>query len=62
MEWTFPVLGLATALRVFGPLLAPGRAALWLDVAGGLWVVSFVVFLSYYAPVLLRPRVDGQPG
>jgi len=30
--------------------------------SGILWVLAFGCFLIRYAPMLLRPRVDGRPG
>lgn len=62
VEWSFVALNLAGALRALGPLLAPGRHPLWVQAAGGVWLASFLVFLFFYAPILLRPRLDGQPG
>jgi len=26
------------------------------------WVAAFGLFVAMYAPMLLRPRVDGKPG
>jgi uncharacterized protein involved in response to NO len=50
-------------LRTFGPLLAPPSFAFpVLVVSGLLWSAAFASFLAAYAPILLRPRVDGQPG
>ena len=57
--------GLVTAAalaRVFGPVLAPGAAATWVWVAGLLWTLAFAAFLVGYAPMLLRPRLDGRAG
>ncbi|MCU0936292.1 MAG: NnrS family protein, partial [Gammaproteobacteria bacterium] len=59
---SFLVLNLAAVLRVFGPLLAPERYALWVELSAGLWVLTFLAFLAHYAPILVRPRPDGQPG
>jgi uncharacterized protein involved in response to NO len=27
-----------------------------------LWAAAYAVFLAHYAPMLFRPRLDGQPG
>ena len=45
----------AGLIRVFAP-------ADWLEVAGGAWVLSYGIFAIAFWPVLMRPRVDGQPG
>ena len=31
-------------------------------VSGVAWTVAFVAFLAVYAPILMRPRIDGRPG
>ena len=53
---------LAALARVLVPWLAPAQYAVGLFAAGVLWVLAFAVFLVAYAPMLLRPRVDGRPG
>lgn len=52
----------AAVLRGLLPIFEPAwlQPATWL--AGGLWTLGFSVFLFYYVPVLLQPRVDGRPG
>ena len=52
------------ALAVLAMALAPAISQ-WLLVqrnAGLAWVACFAAFLWVYAPVLTRPRADGQPG
>lgn len=58
----FLLLNAAAAGRVFAPGLLPGGYAVWVDVAGLLWIVAFGLFVFVYAPVLLKSRVDGRPG
>lgn len=53
---------LAAVVRVGGPLLAP---ALWMQAvvaSAVLWSAGFGLYALRYAPVLLRPRLDGKPG
>jgi uncharacterized protein involved in response to NO len=45
----------AAVIRVFAP-------ADWLEIAGGAWVLSYGIFAIAFWPVLMRPRVDGNPG
>jgi uncharacterized protein involved in response to NO len=53
----------AALVRVFGPLVVPPTALMWtVTVAALLFVAAFVSFLIAYAPILMRPRVDGRPG
>jgi uncharacterized protein involved in response to NO len=56
------VLSLAAVMRVFAPAAAP-RAYQWsVMAAGALWICAFAMFTVEYAPILLRPRVDGRRG
>lgn len=56
------ILALAALVRVFMPAL-PGVGYLWTVMAAGLlWIAAFALFLYQYAPILLRPRIDGRPG
>jgi uncharacterized protein involved in response to NO len=52
----------AALLRTIGLALLPDFSAALLMATGVLWVLAFGMFLVVYAPVLLRPRVDGKPG
>ena len=58
----FGLLLLAAALRVLGPLLAPGAYTAWILLAQLAWIAAFAVFSIAWLPVLARPRVDGAPG
>ncbi len=62
MSAAFALLNLAVVIRVLPALWLPGLYTLWLDLAGGLWLLAFALFLWVYAPILIRPRVDGKPG
>jgi uncharacterized protein involved in response to NO len=58
----FIVINLATAVRVFGPVVAPMQYAAWVAISGALWALAFVLFLIVYAPIFVKPRVDGRIG
>ncbi|MFZ0105989.1 MAG: NnrS family protein [Thiobacillus sp.] len=49
-------------MRVAVPLFFPASHAAAMTASGLLWMVGFGLFVALYAPVLLRPRVDGKPG
>jgi len=49
-------------VRTAGALVFPDPYLRVIAVAGLLWAAAFAVFLVHYAPLLLRPRADGQPG
>ena len=51
----------AVLVRVFLTSLSMYREwAVW--VSGLLWIAAFAVIVTTYAPILLRPRIDGKPG
>jgi uncharacterized protein involved in response to NO len=56
----YALVSLGALARVLGPALAPGFAAIAL--AGALWSAGFAIFVFVYAPILVSPRVDRQPG
>jgi uncharacterized protein involved in response to NO len=62
MAWAFAAVNLGALVRVGVPLVLPDAYATGMAIAGGLWALAFALFAAYYAPVLLRPRVDGKPG
>lgn len=59
---SYALLLLAAALRTLAPELPGGAYTPALHAAGLAWVACFAAFLWVYAPVLTRPRADGQPG
>lgn len=61
MGWAFGLLYLAALIRVFLPLLLPHYVAS-VVLAAMFWITAFALFVFGYAPMLLRPRVDGLPG
>jgi len=56
----FLLLQVAAILRVVAGMTDNYRAVV--IASGVVWILAFVAFLSRYAPMLLRPRVDGRPG
>ncbi len=63
--WTvvgFVAIHLAALVRVVVPLALPSLQATAIQVSGGLWILAFGLFLVVYTPMLLAPRVDGEPG
>jgi uncharacterized protein involved in response to NO len=54
------ILTLATIVRLCAPLyVAYGDS---LALAGAFWFIAFALYLVVYAPILIRPRLDGKPG
>ncbi|SCA57434.1 conserved membrane hypothetical protein [Candidatus Terasakiella magnetica] len=53
---SYMLVFMATAMRTF----AMGES--WVIASGGLWVLGFLLFAIVYAPILIKPRIDGLPG
>jgi len=62
MAWAFAFINLAMFARVLVPIFVPGWSATAMTASAGLWLIAFVLFVHTYLPVLIRARVDGQPG
>jgi uncharacterized protein involved in response to NO len=58
----YVLLTLGVFVRVFGGVLWPERYALAMSIAGLAWVLSFLLYLIVYTPILIGPRADGKPG
>jgi uncharacterized protein involved in response to NO len=58
----YVLVQLAALVRVFGPLVAGDAYVATVVTAGILWAAAFALFALRYAPMLVRPRVDGRPG
>lgn len=60
--WIFIPLLFGTVLRVLLPLIDPTRYIFWVGFSQVLWITAFSIFLTVYLPMLVKPRLDGQPG
>lgn len=61
MIWAFALVSAAAVVRVFLPVV-PGLADYAILISGMLWTFAFLIFLWVFAPILVRPRIDGRPG
>lgn len=43
-------------------MLLPDNYVLWIGLSQVLWILAFAIFCWVYAPMLIRPRVDGRYG
>ncbi|MNZ43431.1 NnrS protein [compost metagenome] len=59
MSWAFALLNLGVLARVFVAAWLPLQG---LALAAICWVLAFLLFAWFYAPMFWQPRVDGQPG
>lgn len=57
----YHLMSLSALARIAAALFSQAYMPLVL-LAGSAWVASFAIYLWVYAPLLLRPRVDGRPG
>jgi len=63
VTWMLLLLLLGSGVRVLLPLVTSKHYyALWIGVSQGLWLLAFAWFSWTYAPMLVRPRVDGRYG
>lgn len=62
MTLAFVAINLAALIRVAVPLLFPAFHVQSMMASGLVWAAAFGLFVGVYAPMLLRPRVDGKPG
>jgi uncharacterized protein involved in response to NO len=62
MALGYALVAVAALIRTLGLVLLPDRSAGLLMMSGGAWMLGFGIFLVVYAPMLARPRIDGNPG
>jgi uncharacterized protein involved in response to NO len=62
MAVSFALVNLAAIVRGLLPLVFPQSLIQFVALSGALWGAAFLIFLVVYAPILLRPRIDGRPG
>ncbi len=63
--WMGPVFAgivVSVVFRSLVPMLSTQHYANWVLISGVLWILSFAGFVVVYAPILLRPRIDGAFG
>ena len=58
----FVLLFIGSVVRVVMPLLLPDYYSTLILVSQILWLIAFVEFVIIYAPMLVKPRVDGTYG
>ncbi len=62
VKYIFVTIILGAICRVFLPLFLPEQYLTWIIGSQIFWLVAFLLFVVTYAPILLKPRVDGQFG
>lgn len=62
VKYMLALLLAGAVLRVFLPLIAPGNYLIWIISSQLFWLMAFIMFVIAYAPILSKPRLDGQFG
>ena len=62
MVLAFIIINVAAIVRVILPMLMHDFYLQLIQLAGALWIVSFIIFALVYIPMLLQARVDGREG
>ncbi|MGZ0080149.1 NnrS family protein [Methylomonas sp. YC3] len=62
MALAFVLINLAALFRVLFPALLPNWYGGLVMVSTYCWLAAFSLFAFYYSPILMSPRLDGQPG
>ncbi len=58
----FMLLILGAIVRVFFPILNESNHILYIGISQALWIISYLLFLLVYFPILISPRPDGKLG
>ena len=62
LAWSLLALITGTIIRVGLPLVAMDHYVVWITLSQVLWIGAFILFTITYAPILIKPRIDGQFG
>ena len=62
MVLAFILINVSAIFRVILPIFMHDYYLQLIQVAGWLWVVSFMIYLLVYTPMWVQQRVDGRPG
>ncbi len=58
----YTLLTVAVSVRVLSSVVPPQAYVTTICIAGAAWTAAFTLFLIIYAPILIKPRLDGKPG
>ena len=62
MFWGFLSIFIAAIIRVRGPIFWMQYYITFINLSIAFWLIAFGLFAYHYAPMLIKPRVDGRPG
>ncbi len=58
----FIPIAVGAFIRVFFPLFNESNYVLWIGISQILWMIAFILYLTFYSRILLSPRPDGKEG
>lgn len=59
---SFILLVVGGICRIFLPIFDMSHYVTWILISQVLWSVAYLIFAIAYAPILIKPRIDGQFG
>ncbi len=62
VPYALGILVLGAVVRVIFPLFNATQYNLWIGTSQVLWIIAFLIFAITYLPMLIKPRIDNQPG
>ena len=62
LRFIFALLFVGSVVRVLLPMVWQSHYLNLILISQSLWIVAFMLFLLIYAPLLVKPRVDGRYG
>ncbi len=62
MSLAYLLIITAAVVRVLLPAGWPALASWGIGLAGVAWLLAYGIYVFYYGPMLVKPRVDGSPG
>ncbi len=60
--WGIRLLAVGVVIRLAATLTSNDLATMLLSASALCWLLAFAAFFKDYAPILIRPRIDGRPG
>ncbi|MDP3678056.1 MAG: NnrS family protein, partial [Methylotenera sp.] len=62
LRFAFAAIAASAVFRIFAPMFAMQHYASWVLISALFWIIGFTIFVVIYAPILLKPRIDGTFG
>ena len=56
--WIFVLLFLGAVIRVFFPIIFSSQYLVWVGASQLLWILSFLIFVIKFFPMLVKPKIE----